>query len=84
MQVVDAEALAMQFAQNVKYELGRPEDQQDFVDARAPLNRDEDELVDDSPEDRPVLDTNDPETPHSLMEPEVRAWQHAAKDQTPQ
>ena len=41
-----------------------------FVDARAPLNRDGDELVDDSLENRPVLDTNDPETPHSLMEPE--------------
>ena len=65
-----AEALAMQFAQNVKYEPGHPEDQQAFVDARAPLNRDGDELVDDSPEDRPVHDTNDPETPHSLMEPE--------------
>ena len=26
--------------------------------------------MDDSPEDRPVHDTNDPETPHSLMEPE--------------
>ena len=34
------------------------------------LNRDEDELVDDSPEDRPVQDTIDPETPHSLMEQE--------------
>ena len=65
-----AEALAMQFAQNVKYEPGHPEDQQASVDARAPLNRDGDELVDDSPEDRPVHDTNDPETPHSLMEPE--------------
>ena len=65
-----AEALAMQFAQNVKYEPGHPEDQQAFVDARTPLNRDGDELVDDSPEDRPVHDTNDPETPHSLMEPE--------------
>ena len=41
-----------------------------FVDARASLNRDEDELVDDSLENRPVLDMNDPETPHSLMEPE--------------
>ena len=60
----------MQFAQNVKYEPRHLEDQQAFVDARAPLNRDEDELVDDSPEDRPVQDTNDPETPHSLMEPE--------------
>ena len=59
-----AEALAMQFAQNVKYEPGHPEDQQAFVDARALLNRDGDELVDDSPEDRPVHDTNDPETPH--------------------
>ena len=64
-----AEALAMQFAQNAKYEPGHPEDQQAFVDARASLNRDG-ELVDDSPEDRPVPDTNDPETPHSLMEPE--------------
>ena len=59
----------MQFAHNVKYELGHLEDQQAFVDARAPLNRDGDELADDSPEDRPVHDTNDPETPHSL-EPE--------------
>ena len=50
--------------------LGHPEDQQAFVDARASLNRDEDELVDDSLENRPVLDTNDPGTPHSLMEPE--------------
>ena len=65
-----AEALAMQFAQNAKYEPGHPEDQQAFVDARASLNRDEDELVDDSLESRPVPDTNDPETPHSLMEPE--------------
>ena len=65
-----AEALAMQFAQNVKYEPGHPEDQQAFVDARAPLNRDEDELVDDTLEDRPVQDTNDAETHHSLMEPE--------------
>ena len=60
----------MQFAQNAKYEPGHPEDHQAFVDARASLNRDEDELVDDSLENRPVLDTNDPETPHSLMEPE--------------
>ena len=52
------------------YEPGHPEDQQAFVDARASLNRDEDELVDDSLENRPALDTNDPETPHSLMEPE--------------
>ena len=65
-----AEALAMQLAQNAKYEPGHPEDQQAFVDARASLNRDEDELVDDSLENRPVQDTNDPETPHSLMEPE--------------
>ena len=41
-----------------------------FVDARASLNRDEDEVVDDLLENRPVLDTNDPETTHSLMEPE--------------
>ena len=33
---------------------------QAFVDARASLNRDEDELADDSLENRPVLDTNDP------------------------
>ena len=65
-----ARTLAMQFAQNAMYEPGHPEDQQAFVDAWASLNRDEDELVDDSLEDRPVLDTNDPETPHSLMEPE--------------
>ena len=65
-----AEALAMQFAQNAKYEPGHPEDQQAFVDKRASLNRDEDELADDSLENRPVPDTNDPETPHSLMEPE--------------
>ena len=52
-----AEALTMQFTQNVKYEPGHPEDQQAFVDARAPLNRDGDELVDDLPEDRPVHDT---------------------------
>ena len=55
----------MQFAQNAKYEPGHPEDKQAFVDAPASLNRDEDELVDDSLEDRPVQDT-----PHSLMEPE--------------
>ena len=61
-----AEAFAMQFAQDAKYEPGHPEDQQAFVDARASLNHDEDELVEDSLEDRPVLDTNDPETPHSL------------------
>ena len=67
---ISAEALAMQFAQNAKYEPGHPEDQQAFVDARASLNRDEDELVDDSLEDRLALDTNDPETPHSLVEPE--------------
>ena len=62
-----AQALAMQFAQNA---INEPGHQRAFVDARAPLNRDEDELVDDSLEDRPVQDTNDPETPHSLMEPE--------------
>ena len=60
----------MQFAQNVKYEPGHPEDQEASVDARALLNHDGDELVDDSPEDRPAHDTNVPETPHSLMEPE--------------
>ena len=79
-----AEALAMQFAQSSKYEPGHPEDQQAFVDARTSLNRDEDELVDDSLQDRPVQDTNDPETPHSLMEPEFERGTHAAKDQTPQ
>ena len=41
-----------------------------LLTSRASLNRDEDELVYDSLEDRPVQDTNDPETPHSLMEPE--------------
>ena len=65
-----SEALAMQFAQNMRYEPGHLEDQQAFVDARAPLDHDGDELVDDSPEDRPAHDTNDPETPHSLMEPQ--------------
>ena len=74
----------MQFAQNAKYEPGHPEDQQAFVDARASLNRDEDELVDDSLEDRPVLDTNDLETTSRFDGTRVRAWQHAAKDQTPQ
>ena len=34
------------------------------------MNRDGDELVDDSPEDRPVHNTNYLETPHSLMERE--------------
>ena len=68
----------------MKYEPGHPEDQQAFVDAQAPLNRDEGELVDDSLEDRPVQDTNDPETPSLLDGARVRAWQHAAKDQTPQ
>ena len=63
-------ALAMQFGQNASDEPGHPDDQQAFVDARASLNRDEDELVDDSLENRPVPDTNDPETPHSLMETE--------------
>ena len=53
-----AEALAMQFAQNVKYEPGHPEDQQAFFDARALLNRDENEFMDDSPEHRLVQDTN--------------------------
>ena len=62
--------LPCSFTQNAKYEPGHPEDQQAFVDARTSLNRDEDELVDDSLENRPVPDTNDPETPHSLMEPE--------------
>ena len=70
-----AAARALQFAQNVKYEPGHPEDQQAFVDAWTPLNPDGDELVDDPPEDRPADDTNDPETPRSLMEPEfTRAW----------
>ena len=44
-----AEALAMQFAQNVKYEPGHPEEQQAFVGARALLNHDGDQLVDDPP-----------------------------------
>ena len=52
-----AEALAMQFAQNVKYEPGHPEDQQAFVDARTPLNHDGDGFVGDPPEDRPADDT---------------------------
>ena len=60
----------MQFAPNAKYEPGYPEDQQAFVDPRDPLIHDGDELVDDSPEDRLVHDTNDPETHYSLMEPE--------------
>ena len=79
-----AEAIAMQFAQIAKYEPEHPEDQQAFVDARASLNRDEDELADDSLENRPVLDTNDPETPHSLMEPEFERGNTPHKDQTPQ
>ena len=63
--------IAMQFAQNVKYEPGHPEDQQAFVDARANLNHDGDELVDDPPERQTCPDDpNDPETPRSLMEPE--------------
>ena len=41
------------------------------------MNRDEDELVDDSLENRPVPDTNDLETPHSSMEPEFE------RDNTP-
>ena len=49
---------------------GHPEDQQAFVDARAPLKHDGDELVDDPTEDRPADNPNDPETPRSLMEPE--------------
>ena len=48
-----AEALAMQFAQNVRYEPGHPEDQQAFVDARAPLDHDGDEPAADPPEDKP-------------------------------
>ena len=65
-----AEALAMQFAQNVSYEPGHPEDQQAFVDARAPLDH---EPAADPPEDRPAGDPDDPETPRSLMEPGVGA-----------
>ena len=63
-----AEALAMQFAQNVRYAPGHPEDHQAFVDARAPLDHDGDELAADSPEDRPAEDPDDPETPRSIME----------------
>ena len=74
----------MQLAQNAKYEPGHPEDQQASVDARAPLNRDGDEIVDDLPEDRLVLDTNDPETPHALMELEFERGNTAAEDQIPQ
>ena len=76
--------LPCSLAQNAKYEPGHPEDQQAFVDARASLNRDEDELVDDSLENRPVLDTNDPETPHSLMEPEFERGNTPPKTQTTQ
>ena len=60
----------MQFAQNVRYEPGHPEDQQAFVDARVPLDHDGDEPAADPPEDRPAGDPDDPETPRSLMEPE--------------
>ena len=65
-----AEALAMQFAQNGRNEPGHPEDQQAFVDARAPLDHDGDEPAADPPEDRPAGDPDVPETPRSLMEPE--------------
>ena len=65
-----AEALAMQFEQNVRYEPGHPEDQQAFVDARAPLDHDEDEPAADPPEDRPTENPEDPETPRSEMEQE--------------
>ena len=78
-----AEALALQFAQNVKYEPGHPEDQQAFVGARAHLNHDEDELVDDPPEDRPAHDTNDPETHHPLMEPEFERGNTPPKTRPP-
>ena len=60
----------MQFAQYVWYEPCHPEDQQAFVDARAPLGHDGDEPAADPPEDRPAGDPDDPETPRSLMEPE--------------
>ena len=46
-----AEALAVQFEQNVRYEPDQPEDQQAFVDARAPLDHDADEPAADPPED---------------------------------
>ena len=65
-----AEALAMQFQQNVRYEPGHPQDQQAFVDARALLDHDGDEPATDPPEDRPAKNPNDPETPRSVMEPE--------------
>ena len=65
-----AEALAMQFAQNVRYELGHPEVQQAFVDARAPLDHDGDEPATDPPEDRPAENPDDPQTLRSVMEPE--------------
>ena len=77
-----AEALTMQFAQNVKYEPGHPEDQQAFVDARAPLDHDGDEPAADPPEDRPARDPDDPETLRSLLEPEFEHGKHAATDQT--
>ena len=62
------EALAMQFAQNVSYEPGHPEDQQAFVDARAPLDH---EPAAEPPEDRPASDPDDPEPPRSLMDLEL-------------
>ena len=68
-----SEAVAMQFARNVRYEPGHPEDQQAFVDARAPLDHGGDERAADPPEDRPADDPNDPETPRSLVE---RGFEH--------
>ena len=65
-----AEALAMQFEQNVRYEPGHPEDQQAFVDARAAMDHDGDEPAADPPEDRPAENPDDPETLRSVMEPE--------------
>ena len=65
-----AEAHAMKFEQNVRYEPGHPENQQAFVDARAPLDHDGDEPAADPPEDRPAENPDDPETPRSVMERE--------------
>ena len=55
----------MQFAQKVRYKPGHPEDQQAFVDARAPLDHDGDEPATDPPEDIPAGDPDDLETPRS-------------------
>ena len=75
-----AEALAMQFEPNVRYEPGHPEDQQAFVDARAPLDHDGDEPAADPPEDRPAENPDDPETPRSVMKPEFEHTRHHEPD----